>query len=409
MVRELQKAFNPSTLFAPWLGAERAKRSRENHNQRFRRKDKRQQVKIGHGGTLDPFATGVLVVGVGKGTKQLQGFLECTKAYEAVVLFGVATDTYDREGKVLGRAPYTHVTRASVEKALEKFRGKIMQKPPLFSALRMQGKRLYEYARSGEDLPMEIQERPVEVKMLELVEWLDGGSHQYRWPSGKVETESEVAVARSILPVDAVKGKRDGGVNVADIVQPDAGSSTKRKEPSDREDDLVYNKKTRRDNPEIAMSGGLQSPGTDDKLDQPSTFEPAGQSERDLPLPQIQRSETSGLTQNPPAVKLRMTVTSGFYVRSLCHDLGKAVGSLAIMSDLVRTRQGDFELGANVLEYSELDQGEDMWGPRVEGFLDAWNTPRETSPAEEAESDDSGTSQPTVAGTESKVTNGDDG
>jgi len=366
-------------------------------------------VKIGHGGTLDPFATGVLVVGVGKGTKQLQGFLECTKAYEAVVLFGVATDTYDREGKVLGRAPYTHVTRASVEKALENFRGKIMQKPPLFSALRMQGKRLYEYARSGEDLPVEIQERPVEVKMLELVEWLDGGSHQYRWPSKEVGTESEVAVARSILPVDDVKGKRDGEVNGADIVQPNAGSSTKRKEPSDREDDLVYNKKTRRDNPEMAMSGGLQSPGTDDKLKQPSTFEPAGQSKRDLPLPQIQRSETSGLTQNPPAVKLRMTVTSGFYVRSLCHDLGKAVGSLAIMSDLVRTRQGDFELGANVLEYNELSQGEDIWGPRVQGFLDAWNTQRETSPAEEAESDESGTSQPTVAGTESKVTKGDDG
>jgi len=409
VVRDLQKAFNPSTLFAPWLEAERAKRSRENHNQRFRRKDKRQQVKIGHGGTLDPFATGVLVVGVGKGTKQLQGFLECTKAYEAIVLFGVATDTYDREGKVLGRAPYAHVTRASVEKALENFRGNIMQKPPLFSALRMQGKRLYEYARSGEDLPVEIQERPVEVKLLEIVEWFDGGTHQYKWPSKEVETESEAAVARSILPIVAVKEKSDGEVDVDDIPQQNVRSGTKRKRLSDREDDLVYEKKTRRDDPEMAMSGGLQSPGRDDKLGQPSTPEPAGRSEPGVPLTKIQRSETSGVTQGPSAVKLRMTVTSGFYVRSLCHDLGKAVGSLAIMSDLVRTRQGNFELGVNVLEYNELSQGEDIWGPKVEGFLDAWNTQRETSPAEEAEGVESGISVPAVAGSDSKVTKDDDG
>lgn len=409
MVRELQKAFNPSTLFAPWLEAERAKRSRENHNQRFRRRDKRQQVKVGHGGTLDPFATGVLVVGVGKGTKQLQGFLECTKAYEAVVLFGVATDTYDREGKVLGRAPYAHVTRATVEKALESFRGNIMQKPPLFSALRMQGKRLYEYARSGEKLPVEIQERPVEVKLLEIVEWLDEGSHQYKWPSKEVETESEVAIAQSILPVDTVKEKGDLEVDVGDLGRQGLGSGTKRKRPSGQDDDLVYDKKTRRDNPEVAMSGGLQSPRWDSALDQRSTSELADLSEPGRPLAQTERSETSSLTQDPPAVRLRMTVTSGFYVRSLCHDLGKAVGSLAIMSDLVRTRQGDFELGENVLEYNELSQGEDIWGPRVESFLDAWSRQRDTSPAEKAEDDESGISLPTLAGSESKTTNGDDG
>ena len=408
-MRDLQKAFNPSTLFAPWLEAERAKRRRENHNQRFRRKDKRQQVKIGHGGTLDPFATGVLVVGVGKGTKQLQGFLECTKAYEAVVLFGVATDTYDREGKVLGRAPYAHVTRASVEKALERFRGNIMQKPPVFSALRMQGKRLYEYARNGEDLPVEIQERPVEVKELDIVDWLDGGSHHYKWPTREVETESEVAVARSIIPVDAAKEKHDGEGKVDDIIERDVGSSTKRKRPSDQEDDLVYDKKTRRDDPELAMSGGLQSPGREDKLNQPTRSELAGVSEPHDPVARIERRDDPGPTQGPPAVKLRMTVTSGFYVRSLCHDLGMAVESLAIMSDLVRTRQADFILGENILEYDDLCQGEDIWGPKVEGFLDAWNTQRGISPAEEAEGDEPRISLQTGTRVESTVTRGDDG
>lgn len=82
---------------------------------------------------------------------------------------------------------------------------------------------------------------------------------------------------------------------------------------------------------------------------------------------------------------------------------------MAIMSDLVRTRQGDFELGENVLEYNELSQGEDIWGPRVESFLDAWSRQRDTSPAEKAEDDESGISLPTLAGSESKTTNGDDG
>lgn len=67
-----------------------------------------------------------------------------------------------------------------------------------------------------------------------------------------------------------------------------------------------------------------------------------------------------------------MTVTSGFYVRSLCHDLGEAVGSLGLMSSLVRSRQGDFELGKNVLEYEDLTRGEEVWEPKVKAMLEEW-------------------------------------
>ena len=70
---------------------------------------------MGHGGTLDPMATGVLILGVGNGTKALGSFLECTKSYETVVLFGAATDSYDSEGKIVARAAYDHVTREAVE------------------------------------------------------------------------------------------------------------------------------------------------------------------------------------------------------------------------------------------------------------------------------------------------------
>ncbi|KAI2117224.1 pseudouridine synthase pus4, partial [Ophidiomyces ophidiicola] len=183
VLRDLQRHFNPSEFFKPVLEAERQRRREEPRNQLRRRRDKRIQVKLGHGGTLDPIATGVLITGVGKGTKQLNNFLACTKSYEAVVLFGAATDTYDRVGKVVSRAPYEHVTREKVEEALKGFRGKIMQRPSIFSALKVQGKKLYEYAREGKEPPVEIAERPVEVSNLEIVEWYEPGTHSWTWPT----------------------------------------------------------------------------------------------------------------------------------------------------------------------------------------------------------------------------------
>ncbi|KAI9820969.1 MAG: hypothetical protein M1832_003441 [Thelocarpon impressellum] len=343
VLRDLQKHFFSSKLFAPWLEAESARRARENNNQKRRRRDRRQpQVKIGHGGTLDPLATGVLIAGIGSGTKSLGSFLTCTKTYEATVLLGVATDSYDRVGRVLARAPYAHVTRERVEEALAGFRGKIMQRPPLFSALRVQGKRLYEYAREGKEVPEEIRERPVEVLELEILEWHDGGTHGHRWPKEEAETE-EKEVAAKVL---------DFG--------PDASVSLKRPRPASTPDcvsEVNPSKKARRSpsNPEPTMSGGLgpSSPPS------PSLATPP---------------PASSLPPCPaPALRLRVTSTSGFYVRSLCHDLGAALGSLAIMAELVRTRQGPFDLRAqNVLEYAELARGEDVWGARVQSLLDEW-------------------------------------
>jgi tRNA pseudouridine55 synthase len=91
----------------------------------------------------------------------------------------------------------------------------------------------------------------------------------------------------------------------------------------------------------------------------------------EVPKATIEKSPTP-TTKGPPAIRLRMTVTSGFYVRSLCHDLGAAVGSAALMAELERTRQGEFELGKNVLEYDDLEKGEQVWAPKVEAMLDEW-------------------------------------
>jgi tRNA pseudouridine55 synthase len=91
----------------------------------------------------------------------------------------------------------------------------------------------------------------------------------------------------------------------------------------------------------------------------------------------------------PPAARLRMTVTSGFYVRSLCHDLGIACGSLGLMSSLVRSRQGDYELGGeNVLEYGDLEKGTEVWEGKVKGMLERFME-REGWEQEELEDEES--------------------
>ncbi|MCJ1355952.1 MAG: hypothetical protein MMC33_005945 [Icmadophila ericetorum] len=364
VVRDLQKAFGPTKLFAPWLAAEKASRDRVNANQRKRRRDKSLNVKIGHGGTLDPLATGVLVIGVGKGTKQLQQFLACTKSYEAVLLFGVATDSYDVQGKVLSRAPFTHVTREGVEKALDGFRGQIMQRPPIFSARRIQGKRLYEYAREGMELPQEIRESEVNVESLEVVDWLEPGTHEYAWPKEEAEKEDK-ETAHSLLKIDITSDElaqtKDGSPSV----------ELKRKRNSEpEEEDLVHDaepvskqQKTKATS-EALMSGGLQS--SEIKED------PSAVSDADAAKHGQQNPISSTFSASPPAVRLRMTVTSGFYVRSLCHELGKALGSLGIMAELVRTRQGDFELRKNTLAYEVLEKGEEVFGPDVKAFLETW-------------------------------------
>lgn len=379
VLRDLQSHFTPSALFAPWLSAETTRLAGEHdksnrHNGRHGRNKRLQRglkVKIGHGGTLDPLATGVLICGVGRGTKTLGGFLECTKSYECVLLFGAATDSYDSEGKVVARAPWGHVTRQAVEERLGTFRGRVMQRPPVFSALRVQGKRLYEYAREGKEIPVEVQARPVEVKELELVEWMEGGSHRYRTPEKEVEGEEKL-IAEKLLK--QAGGLSDGGAmseqaetkeeekdgEAASAPEP---QSLKRK--ADPLDDLVASpppssKKTKTSSePEPVMSGAL--PTSPDPV---PTSEPAAS--------EFQPPSEPPQTSQPPAIRLRMTVSSGFYVRSLCHDLAISLGSLAHMVALVRTRQGDFELGKNVLGYDDLAKGEDVWGPKVEGMLETW-------------------------------------
>ena len=124
--------------------------------------------RVGHAGTLDPQATGVLLIGLGTGTKLTQFLHECPKTYRATLQLGVRTDTYDAAGKVVGVCPVREMSQGEVEAVLAGFRGAIEQIPPMFSALKQQGRRLYTLARQGIDV--ERQPRRVQIFRLALLE-----------------------------------------------------------------------------------------------------------------------------------------------------------------------------------------------------------------------------------------------
>lgn len=124
--------------------------------------------KIGHGGTLDPIATGVLPICIGSATRFADTILLGTKSYRITMALGSSTDTYDSTGETTAEAAWSGVTRDQVLESLERFKGEFDQIPPMYSAIHHKGKRLYELARQG--IEVERPPRPVEVMSLELVD-----------------------------------------------------------------------------------------------------------------------------------------------------------------------------------------------------------------------------------------------
>jgi len=296
IVNQLKKLVNNSRLFVHKEKLEKAagkKRSRKDN------------VKMGQGGTLDPLADGVLVVGVGKGTKRLNDFLDCTKVRvgDVHVLGGPEP--------MLSRSTARHVcwdvrrthtiarARAYVQRRGDTSRAKNLRtrlyssaarssrlpqcmshrlspaspvSNPLttsrrFSALKMDGMPLYDYARKGIPLPRPIEKRPVTVHSLELVDW-KGSDHSYRWPENVFTAEQKKALARSLSGV---------------------------------------------------------KPESDDALE----GDP---------------SEAAVPEEVPTAFVLRMRVSGGTYVRSIVHDLAHALGSAGHVVTLTRSRQKDYAL-----------------------------------------------------------------
>ncbi|TNY18266.1 putative pseudouridylate synthase 4 [Rhodotorula diobovata] len=278
LLNKLQPLFSASELFRdpnkPSHGGKGGRGGRGGKRSRGRG----DQVKMGQGGTLDPLADGVLVVGTNAATKSLSRFLDCTKEYRAIGLVGCSTDSYDSEGKRVRTCSWEGVTRESVEEALASFRGEIEQTPPIYSALKMDGKPLYEYARTNTPLPRPIPPRKVTVHSLELLRFVEGSDHDYEWPKEELD--------------DAAKKELE------------------------RLEKMV-------------KEGRTEVPSEEEVASAPSAVGPAA---------------PSAPAARPPFFEIRMTVSSGTYVRSIVHDLGIALGSAAHVVKLTRTRQGEFVL-----------------------------------------------------------------
>lgn len=127
------------------------------------------KLKVGHAGTLDPLATGVMIICTGKKTKQIEELQAHTKAYVAQVRLGATTPSFDLETEVDAEYPTAHITREMVEETLKTFTGSIEQIPPVYSAVKVDGKRAYEFARKNEMI--ELKPKLLVIDSIELISY----------------------------------------------------------------------------------------------------------------------------------------------------------------------------------------------------------------------------------------------
>lgn len=322
VVAKLSKLFDKLDVFANDLAEAR----RIKHEQltagtnwkptKIKNRVDRLGIKVGHGGTLDPMAQGVLIIGVGSGTKQLSHFLgNCKKTYEAKAMLGQSTTTGDSEGEVLSRTETEHVTVENLQNAARKFTGKGKQTPPLFSALKVDGMPLYEYARKGLPLPRAIKAREAFIHEFEVHGPL-AVDPQYK--PMKLETDSDGKTLASMLALNL----------------------------------------TLKDS-ELIFSDDFMADESVPDLEKVTLIRP-----RMLPEDAPPRDEL-------PVVGLTTTVGLGTYIRSLISDLGRAVELSAHMVYLNRTKQAEYEVGKNTFQVLDfLERDERLWGPVLKRALD---------------------------------------
>lgn len=125
------------------------------------------KLKVGHAGTLDPLATGVMIICTGKKTKQIERLQSETKEYIANIRLGATTPSFDLETEIDAEYPTSHITRELIEEILFQFKGKIEQVPPLFSAVKVEGRRAYEFARKNEDI--ELKPKLLVIEDIKLI------------------------------------------------------------------------------------------------------------------------------------------------------------------------------------------------------------------------------------------------
>lgn len=279
-------------------------------------------LKVGHGGTLDPIATGVLVIGLGSGCKTLGShFLKKSfKTYRAKGRFGSATDTQDRTGIVIKSCPYEHISRESVINAIsENFTGDIMQCPPSFSALHINGERAYDLARRKQASTILAKKQASELDANKFSSTSKNSNHLLSnnnfplYSEVNVETSSLIhSNAENNDPVCEDLGTQNSSVPIS-IEQ----LSTK----PDNDNLLVFNN-FRLDKKEIENI----------------------ESEIVLAARPVTIKRFELLEFDIPDFNVEIECSSGTYIRTLVNDLGVAVNSVATMQELERTCQGPFKI-----------------------------------------------------------------
>ncbi|WP_100610214.1 tRNA pseudouridine(55) synthase TruB [Confluentibacter lentus] len=181
---------------------------------------KLKNIKVGHAGTLDPLATGLLIICTGKMTKQIDTFQAQVKEYTGTLVLGSTTPSYDLETEINETFPTEHITPKLIEETTKQFIGDIQQYPPVFSAIKKDGKRLYEFARAGEDV--EIKARTVSISEFEITK-IDALNIDFRVVCSKGTyirslTHDFGKALQSGAHLSALRRTKIGDFNVADAI-----------------------------------------------------------------------------------------------------------------------------------------------------------------------------------------------
>ena len=182
------------------------------------------KIKVGHAGTLDPLATGLLIICTGKMTKQINTFQGQDKEYTGTFIIGSTTPSFDLETEIDKRYPTDHITADLIHETTKQFIGQLDQFPPVFSAIKKDGKRLYEFARAGEDV--EIKSRRVSISEFEITN-IDGNTISFRVVCSKGTYIRSLAhdfgkTLQSGAHLSALRRTKIGDYHVNDAVSPEA-------------------------------------------------------------------------------------------------------------------------------------------------------------------------------------------
>ena len=238
------------------------------------------KLKVGHAGTLDPLASGVMIICTGKATKQIDQLQAGTKEYIATLRLGCTTPSFDAEHPVDATFPTSHITREAVMEALQKFKGSIWQVPPVYSACKVEGRRAFDYVRQGEEVELKAKELVIdEIELLDL--------HLPEQGIMSPKAEEVLATVRESVDIKAF-GRRKQLLEDAEMA-----------------------------------SASLQ--------------EQKEVCEETIP-------HSSLLTPHSPYMTIRVVCSKGTYIRALARDIGQALQSGAYLIGLRRTRVGAYDV-----------------------------------------------------------------